>query len=212
MYNIYLIENIINNKKYIGQTKDSVEIRFQEHCWRCSAKTMEISKDILAYGKENFKISLLVICEYKEEANRYECECSKIYNTIYPNGYNHRAGGGKTSNTSNKFKEKISNANTGRKNTSEANKRLSESHKGIPCSERSKQITSERCKGKSVSDLCIENSIKAVAKNYKVKDPLGNVISVYNMAKFCRDNNLSAPKMCLVVNGKRKFHKGWSIP
>lgn len=30
-YRIYLITNLINNKKYIGQTKQSIEERFETH-------------------------------------------------------------------------------------------------------------------------------------------------------------------------------------
>lgn len=54
-----------------------------------------------------------------------------------------------------------------------------------------------------------DNNIKAQAKDYMVIDPLGVIHNVYNMAEFCRANNLSNSKMCLVSSGKRRHHKGW---
>ena len=63
-------------------------------------------------------------------------------------------------------------------------------------------------------DFCLfvslaENNIKARAENYKLINPSGCVIEVYNMAAFCVDNNLNQPCMSMVINGSRKHHKGW---
>lgn len=54
------------------------------------------------------------------------------------------------------------------------------------------------------------NTEKANAKHYKVLSPRGEVINIYNMAKFCRDNSLNLSSMYKVLNGKSSHYKGWT--
>ena len=85
---IYLIENDINNKKYVGQSINPEE-RFKSHCKK-SSNTL-ISQAIHKYGKEHFKYTILEenIPNYNEK-ERYWIQ--KL-NTIAPNGYNIAEGG-----------------------------------------------------------------------------------------------------------------------
>lgn len=53
------------------------------------------------------------------------------------------------------------------------------------------------------------NSECANAKNYSFINPLGEVVNVYNLSKFCRENGLMSSKMGLVHAGKRNHHAGW---
>jgi len=55
-----------------------------------------------------------------------------------------------------------------------------------------------------------ENGIKCAAKNYKVINPEGKVVAVYNMLKFCIDNNLSYSSMRRLAKGLIKQYKGWT--
>jgi group I intron endonuclease len=65
---IYLITNLLNNKQYIGQTTQSLEKRWQRHCWKSTSKnSMPICHAISKYGKENFKIEILIPCASQEE-------------------------------------------------------------------------------------------------------------------------------------------------
>ena len=50
---IYKIENKINHKVYIGQSKNPYE-RFKQHCYRKSKYKSLIYDAIQKYGKENF--------------------------------------------------------------------------------------------------------------------------------------------------------------
>lgn len=56
-----------------------------------------------------------------------------------------------------------------------------------------------------------DNNIKARAKHYTFNSPSGDVVDIYNMMAFCKDNNLSFGNMCSVSKGNRKHHKGWTI-
>ena len=55
-----------------------------------------------------------------------------------------------------------------------------------------------------------DNSEAAVAKHYKFISPSGDVVSLYNLAKFCRAEGLSDTKMTAVNNNHRNHHRGWT--
>lgn len=91
---IYLIENKINGKKYIGKTYNSIAQRWNEHK-RESKRSIHrpLYKAMNKYGIENFEIKEIEYCDNCEEREQYWI---KIYNT-YENGYNATLGGdGKT--------------------------------------------------------------------------------------------------------------------
>lgn len=89
---IYIIENDINNKVYIGQAIDA-KIRFQSHC-KPSAVTLNnelIGKAIQKYGKEHFSFRILE--SQIENYNERERYWISFYNSLAPNGYNLLEGG-----------------------------------------------------------------------------------------------------------------------
>lgn len=43
-------------------------------------------------------------------------------------------------------------------------------------------------------------------------DPTGKIVQIWNLRKFCKENNLSQSNMHMVANGKRKQHNGWTKP
>ncbi len=92
---IYRITNLINGKKYIGETalKDPSK-RWQSHLHaiREGRGCPLLRKAVEKYGADNFKFE--VICECKHE-ERYEKEKEWIAseNSITPNGYNVLKGG-----------------------------------------------------------------------------------------------------------------------
>jgi hypothetical protein len=64
-------------------------------------------------------------------------------------------------------------------------------------------------------DTCLfvslqDNSEKAFAKHFKLKNPEGKVVEIYNLRKFCLDNNLHDSGLCNVHSGKWKSYKGWT--
>ena len=96
MTNIYLITNLINNKKYVGKTKYSIEARFEGHCCdlACmSNKKTAIHQAIMKYGRENFKIELLDVVD-DNDWKYWENFYIKKYKTYYTEGgYNLTWGG-----------------------------------------------------------------------------------------------------------------------
>ncbi len=74
-----------------------------------------------------------------------------------------------------------------------------------------------KVKGNKVysKDTCLfvtpqENSEEAVSKHYKFVNPKGDVVELFNLSKFCRDNNLSLSCMYRVKDGIRPQYKGWT--
>lgn len=91
---IYKITNTINNKIYIGQTIQSLQNRWKRHCSNkgtIDELNMVIKKAILKYGKENFKIEVLEICEYNQ-LDIKESFYINLYDS-YNKGYNSTKGG-----------------------------------------------------------------------------------------------------------------------
>lgn len=82
---IYKIENLINNKIYIGQSIH-IEKRWQEHC-QASSNSL-IGKAIKKYGKENFSFQIIEEVEDISTLNNLETKYIKYYNSLIPNGYN----------------------------------------------------------------------------------------------------------------------------
>ena len=95
MYKIYLITNKLNNKKYIGQTKQKLKSRFNGHKTKANkGSKIAFHNAIRKYGIENFEIILLEEnIDNVETSNEREIQLIKEYNTLLPNGYNTAKGG-----------------------------------------------------------------------------------------------------------------------
>ena len=91
---IYIVQNKINNKKYIGQSQQKdINSRWNSHK---NLKHKTVGQILLnaykKYGIDNFTYKIICIC-FDEDTNKYEKEYIKMYNTLYPNGYNLLEGG-----------------------------------------------------------------------------------------------------------------------
>jgi group I intron endonuclease len=84
---IYMITNLINGKKYIGQ--GYISTRISKHKKGIGSKI--VANAIKEYGIENFEFKTLVICE-DSDMDYYETSLIKSYDTIAPNGYNVATG------------------------------------------------------------------------------------------------------------------------
>ena len=91
---IYIVENKINGKKYIGQSlQQDINKRWKQHK---TSKKKSIGQVLFnayqKHGIDNFKFKILCLC-FDDDTNKYEIEYIKKYNTLYPNGYNLLIGG-----------------------------------------------------------------------------------------------------------------------
>jgi len=49
------------------------------------------------------------------------------------------------------------------------------------------------------------------SKTYTITLPCGEIITITNLKKFCRENNLSQGNMCAVLRGERQHHKNYKV-
>lgn len=129
---VYCITNLINNKKYIGQSVNPQK-RFNNHYSKNNDKTHSIIHEAMRkYGKENFKLEILY---YGEDYNNQEKYYIKLFNTISPNGYNITPGG---ENAITCYGENAGSAKLKNKEVKEIKKRLIQ---GESCVEIQKSYT-----------------------------------------------------------------------
>ncbi len=168
---IYLIINLINGKKYVGQTIKKVGYRFNEHA---NAKSL-LGEDIRKYGRENFKIDVLEECYSYEELNAAEKKWIKTLNTKVPNGYNKTDGGNGLLNPCKDTREKMAAAsmgnqhglgrkhtedeierirqsNLGQKRSPETCEKIRQNKTGLKASDETKKKMSDKRKGRKFSE------------------------------------------------------------
>lgn len=91
LYQIYLITNKVNQKKYIGQTNQGLgyEGRFKKHCGgiRDEKPTKLLSKAFKKYGIENFSLDLVEDNIPEDLIDEREIFYIKKYNSYYLDGY-----------------------------------------------------------------------------------------------------------------------------
>jgi group I intron endonuclease len=92
---IYLVTNLVNGKRYVGQsTCDDIKKRWDtHHRMRKKCLGSAIYRAYQKYGIDKFKYQIICIC-FDEDCNRFEEEYIRKYNTITPNGYNMKLLGG----------------------------------------------------------------------------------------------------------------------
>lgn len=94
MYEIYLITNQINEKRYVGQTVQGLSTRFRDHI-RFSKRGSDsyLHQAMGKYGHNRFTINLLATAKDQEELARLEIFWIKTLKTKSPSGYNLTEGG-----------------------------------------------------------------------------------------------------------------------
>lgn len=90
---IYKITNLINGKIYIGQTKVDVQVRWKEHIRKSKYNDQIIQRAISKYGKENFTIETLEVCNIEEIDEREIFYIKFFDSTNKSKGYNVSIGG-----------------------------------------------------------------------------------------------------------------------
>ena len=111
---IYITENNVSGKKYIGQKKSN---KFLKEKYLGSGSLLR--KAILKYGKENFTVRMLCECDSKEELDEMEIYFIKLYNAQEDTGFYNLARGGESGVGGPKFK--------GHKHTEESKQKISNS-------------------------------------------------------------------------------------
>ena len=120
IYKIYFPQS---DKCYIGQTKD-IKRRMRVHLLHAKSA---IHDALQKY--DDWIISVLDICESRDEANKVEIEKIREYKAMSPDGYNLTAGGD-VGALSDETRKRIGDAHRGKLVSEETRRKLSEAHQG----------------------------------------------------------------------------------
>ena len=122
-YIVYIHTNLINNKKYVGITRQKPKERWR-HDGFGYQKQQKFFRAIVKYGWDNFSHEIVKDKLTAHEAGALEKELIKKYNTIN-NGYN-VSPGGEITNHSQETLEKMRQSMLGKKHTEETKKKISQ--------------------------------------------------------------------------------------
>lgn len=93
LYELYLVTNIVTNKRYVGQTLQSIgyEKRWKRHVNEAIANRKNsrcyLHNSIVHYGPENFVVKRLLKNIEEKDIDRLECLNIIRFNTYYKDGY-----------------------------------------------------------------------------------------------------------------------------
>jgi group I intron endonuclease len=184
---IYVIINMINNKKYVGQTRThrlnknkyrpfGYTGRFNDHINECKTNKSNccryLNNSLIKYGFDNFKCELLKVCEISE-LNEYEKQYIKELNSLFPNGYNLTEGGQSFCKINDIFINTIPKIVT----TKKSNKRTEKTKNLI--SMRLKEYTSKE----NIKTRLVENARK---QHYENKLKIFNNIKIDDVSNFSK--------------------------
>ena len=90
---IYLIQNTVNGRCYIGQTVGTFCERYSGGRWWATASNLALREDIKIFGKDAFRVELLAHSKTSAELNVLEPLYATQYNSYLPYGYNRQRCG-----------------------------------------------------------------------------------------------------------------------
>lgn len=126
MYEVYLITNKVNNKKYVGITCQGAEKRYRDHISLADGVESQAPLHIAMrdIGSDKFNMTVLESNVSQEAARERELYYIELYNSAQPDGYNtYRAGmGGKRH--SDEGRQHISDGLKGHKFSSSRNEKV----------------------------------------------------------------------------------------
>jgi group I intron endonuclease len=180
---VYLITNTINGKRYVGQTKTSLEVRWNQH-QKNRTRLSALHGAVKKYGAGNFIIEPIIEVPTKELANEFEIEYIEKYCSKAPNGYNLTDGGEGTVNCfpNEETRKKMSEAHKGVPRPEHVLQALSEARNGRIFSDESKRKMSESRTGKVLSEETrkkISNIKKGVPKSAETRKRMSEALKRY---------------------------------
>jgi group I intron endonuclease len=220
---IYSFTNIINGKKYVGQTTNIIK-RKSSH-FAPNSKCLKFARAIKKYGKENFKFEILETIEnenseiLRETLNVLEISYIEKFDSFF-NGYNLTQGGFQTNRKgvplSEESKRKISNYMKNRFVSVETRLKMAASQTGKNLSDETKLKLSKIMRKSRLTNHLrklgfdskyIENFLICIDSEILEFDDFGNVVKSFkNLAELAAFYNSIPSRIYKHLLGfKKKF-------
>lgn len=181
---IYLLTNKTTNEKYVGQTTRDMKERLSDHV--TEKRNRHVSNAIRKYGLDSFKVDELCSCKNQHDLNEMEKYFVEHFRTLYPNGYNHRAGGNQNGICSTELRKKISEAKM-----------------GVPNLKRRGEIRTQEQRLKISKGL---GGKRIIAENLDTKE-----IKIYNTAHETRNDGHNPSNVVSICKQRRTHSKRWTF-
>lgn len=201
---VYLIINLTNGKKYVGQTVKTAAKRFNAHA--CE-KTF-IGRAIRKHGKENFRYGVIKSCASKLEMDYWEKFFIKTLKTKSSKGYNLTDGGEGIVGLKRtpEHKKRISIANKGKKKSIATRMKMRASKIGKPLLPEHRAKISKSLKGVSKSPQHCAN----ISAGQRGKSPFKNLSAEIDKMKltyasFAKLLGLTRQNISRKMLGQRNF-------
>lgn len=205
---VYVITNLINSKKYVGQTIFDLKDRWTSHKSNArNGSTFYIHKALMKYGFENFEIKTLVEVGSKWEMDLYEKGMIKAWDLRNPEkGYNLTDGGegipGRKHSEETKLKMRLKRL--GYVVSAESRARMSRSKMGISLG-KGRKLSEEHCKNIGLAKRGKTTSLKGRKKS---KEHIENMRRVNLGKKLSAETKAKISKSLMghpPWNNKRKI-------
>lgn len=217
MYTVYKHTNKFNNKVYIGITSQKPEQRWGNN--GANYKTSpHFYSAIQKYGWDSFKHEILFTELTKEEACLKEQELIKLYNSMNKEfGYN-QTSGGECCTMSDESKLKLSQSMIGNKNgvghpcSNEKKQKISDAQKGRKLTKEHKDKLSKAASKRHTP--CSESKKKTLSQNYPKKRKIycEELDMVFESVQECgRQLDIPATNITKLCNGRGKTLKGYHL-
>jgi hypothetical protein len=185
---VYLITNLINNKKYLGVKEKSV---FDENYF---GSGIAIKRAVSKYGKENFKIEILEWCANKEQLYDEEYRLSILWDIVNDSNWYNCMEGGHGGNTKvnyteeqkAEFSKKISNSKRNRPRSEKELQSLTKMHDAWSGSHHTSE-SKEKIRQANLGHEVTESMRKKMSENHA--DVSGKNNPFYGDHRFAGKNN-----------------------
>ncbi len=210
---IYIIMNIVNNKKYIGSSKN-IEQRKGSHLCKLRQNKHEnnyLQKSFNKHGKENFQFDIVHQCK-EEMLTIKEKEYMETYNVLNRKfGYNiapepknkivsletRKKLSILAKNRTKEHQKKLSESKKGWNPSKEVRKKMSLSHMGYVMPEEQKKKISKATKGRKISKET-RKKLSASLKGRKIteeqKEKIRKTLTGYKHTKETKEKMSNAKK------------------
>lgn len=214
---VYEIRNIVNDKRYVGQSSQKDQQRLWEHktyLKKGNHQNRHLQRAWKKYGEENFVISILEECSSLDELNQLETYYVNLHQTLDRKfGYNIRGPG------DNKFmpeetRLRISKSKLGISvHTPESIEKIRQYSKNKIHSQESREKRSQKLKGCIWSTEVRDQWAQSHRKDpYPILvSPDGQQYDVVNLTRFAKEHGLVQQSLSRLVNKQLTQHKGWTI-